>query len=140
MALSKLQIDHAKPRNKPYRLSDGFGLHLLVKPNGSKLWQIRYRFQKKEKIVSLGKYPDVSILAARRKKDEVRIKVLEGFDPMARLDRKNAASHSDVQLSKDSSFQEVATFWYLIWKKENRSACKKYHESIAGRCVSLYRK
>ena len=72
---------------------------------------------KKRKIVSLGKYPDVSILAARRKKDEVRMKVLEGFDPMARLERKNATSHRDLQLSKNSTFQEVANLWYLIWKK-----------------------
>ena len=77
----------------------------------------------------------------RRKKDEVRIKVLEGFDPMARLDRKNAASHRDVQLSKDSTFQEVANLWYYdLEKRKNRSACKKYHESIAGRCVSIHRK
>ena len=117
MALSKLQIDHAKPRNKPYRLSDGFGLYLLIKPNGSKLWQVRYRFQKKEKIVSLGKYPDVSIVPARRKKDEVRMKLLEGFDPMARLDRKNAALHSDLQRSKNSTFQEVAILWFAVWKK-----------------------
>ena len=61
MQLKEFTIRKAKPKKKPYRLSDGGSLFLLVKPNGSKLWQLRYRFRRKENILSFGPYPLVTI-------------------------------------------------------------------------------
>ncbi|HEY9713625.1 MAG TPA: Arm DNA-binding domain-containing protein [Chroococcales cyanobacterium] len=54
MALNALAIENAKPKEKPYKLSDGDGLHLSVQPNGSKWWRFRYQFDRKEKMLSLG--------------------------------------------------------------------------------------
>ena len=70
MHLSDLQIRKAKQKDKAYRLTDGWGLHLAVKPTGSKLWQFRYRFMGKEKLLSLCPYPAVSLADARKKRAE----------------------------------------------------------------------
>lgn len=84
MALSDFACKSAKAKEKPYRLSDGDGLNLLVQKNGSKLWQLRYRFQDKENILSFGKYPLVSLLEARQKRDEAKRLLLEGVNPAAK--------------------------------------------------------
>lgn len=78
MALSEFAVRKAKPRDKPYKLTDGDGLHLLVKPNGSKLWQQRYLFMGKEKLLSHGTYPTVTISKARKKREEARVLLSEG--------------------------------------------------------------
>jgi integrase len=83
MALTDFTVRKAKPREKAYRLSDGDGLHLLVRPNGSKLWQLRYRFQKKQNTLSFGPYPHVSLLDARQKRDEAKRILYQGADPAA---------------------------------------------------------
>lgn len=57
MHLSDLAVRKAKPEDKPFKLSDGGGLHLLVRPNGAKLWRLKYRFAGKEKLLSFGPYP-----------------------------------------------------------------------------------
>ncbi len=79
--LTALAIQNAKPRNKPYLLTDGNGLHLVVKENGSKLWRLRYRFGGKQNMISLGPYPDVSLAAARAKRDDARKLLTDGKDP-----------------------------------------------------------
>ena len=61
MPLSHFAISKAAPKEKPYKLSDGSGLHLLVEPNGSKKWRFRYHFEKREKMIALGTYPATSI-------------------------------------------------------------------------------
>ena len=89
MPLSDLKIRKAQNRDKPYKLSDGGGLFLLVKPNGGRLWQQKYRFQGKERLLSHGQYPDVSLAQARAKRDEARAMLAEGTDPSVqkRLDQ-----------------------------------------------------
>jgi hypothetical protein len=62
MALTDIEIKSAKPRAKPYKLSDGGWLFLLVNPNGSKLWRMAYRFDGREKTLSLGPYPQLSLI------------------------------------------------------------------------------
>ncbi len=66
MQLSELKISKAKSRNKPYKLADGGGLFLLVKPNRSKLWQQKYRHLGKARLLSHGQYPDVTLAQARQ--------------------------------------------------------------------------
>ena len=79
--LTVFAIEKARPQAKPYKLTDGSGLHLLVEPNGSKLWRFRYHFDRKEKMLSLGRYPEVSLAAARAKRDNARKLVAAGTDP-----------------------------------------------------------
>jgi integrase len=96
MALSDLKIRKAEIREKPYKLSDGGGLFVLVKPNGSKLWQQKYRHFGKERLLSHGQYPDVSLAQARKKREEARAMVAEGGDPSVqkRLDQIQAETLS----------------------------------------------
>ncbi len=83
MALSDFSLRGAKPRARPYRLPDGGGLNLLVQPNGSRLWQLRYRYLGKENVLSFGPYPLLSLAKARDKRDAARRLLLDGVDPAA---------------------------------------------------------
>jgi hypothetical protein len=60
MVLTQFSITKAKPKKKPYKLSDGGGLHLLIQPGGSRLWRFRYRFGGRENMLALGSYPEIS--------------------------------------------------------------------------------
>jgi len=84
MALSDVKIRKAEIRDKPYKLSDGGGLFVLVKPNGSKLWQQKYRHFGKERLLSHGQYPEVTLAQARKKRDEALVQVANGNDPAVR--------------------------------------------------------
>ena len=81
MALTVKEIDNALPGPKDRKLTDEKGLYLLVATSGSKRWQLKYRFQGTEKKISLGVYPQVSLKAARAKRDEARALIAEGRDP-----------------------------------------------------------
>lgn len=83
MALSEFAVRKAKPRDKAYKLTDGGGLYLHVQPNGSKLWRLKYRHLGKEKLLSFGPYPLVSIADARGKREDAKRLLLEGTDPGA---------------------------------------------------------
>ncbi|MCW5716919.1 MAG: tyrosine-type recombinase/integrase [Bauldia sp.] len=96
MALTHLAITQAKAKDKPVKLTDGEGLHLVVHPNGSKLWRFRYRFNGKENMISFGAFPAVSLVDARQKRDEARALLAKGGDPAVqrRLDKITAANAS----------------------------------------------
>lgn len=81
MPLSDLAIRNAKPQEKPFKLTDGGGLYLLVNPTGSRLWRWKYRFVGKEKILAIGAYPTVTLAKAREARDAARILLAEGVDP-----------------------------------------------------------
>lgn len=81
MALTSLAVENATHREKPYKLSDGDGLFLLVKSKDSKLWRFRYHFAGKERMLALGTFPAVSLASARRKRDEARELLSKGKDP-----------------------------------------------------------
>lgn len=78
--LSSLKIENAKPRDEPYVLTDGNGLHLLITAGGSRLWRLRYRFGGKQNMLSLGAFPEVSLASARAKRDDARKLVADGKD------------------------------------------------------------
>jgi hypothetical protein len=65
MALTLFAIQEEKPKEKPCKLSDGNGLHLSIEINGSKLWRFHYQFERKERMLSLGSFPEVSLASAR---------------------------------------------------------------------------
>jgi hypothetical protein len=92
MALTLFAIQNAKPKEKPYKLSDGGGLHLLV-TRESRLWRFRYRFGGKENMLSLGTFPEVSIADSRAKRDDARKLLAKGQDPsqQRKLDKITAA-------------------------------------------------
>ena len=81
MPLTDTAIRTAKSSEKPYKLADEKGLFLLVNPNGSKWWRLKFRVDGKEKLLSLGTYPDVGLKDARAKRDEARKMLADGVDP-----------------------------------------------------------
>lgn len=110
--LTNTEVLKAKPRSAEYRMTDGRGLYLTITPTGGKLWRYKYRFQKREKLMSFGAYPDVSLLDAREKHAQARRVLATGVDPMAaRKAEKLQAAIGDV-----SSFQAVAGMWLDHWK------------------------
>jgi integrase len=81
MALSDAAIKAAKPRARPYKLPDAGGLFVLIAPSGGKLWKLKYRYQGREKKLSYGAYPDVTLAGARAKRDADRKIIAAGGDP-----------------------------------------------------------
>ena len=81
MPLSNTAIKNAKPQVKPIRLFDAGGLYLEIAPSGGKWWRLKYRYQHKEKRLSVGVYPDVSLRDARDRRDELRKQLAAGIDP-----------------------------------------------------------
>lgn len=81
--LTDSAIKVAKPKDSPYKLTDGQGLYLEVTPNGSKLWRLKYRFNGKEKRLALGAYPTVSLQQARQRRADARELLAQGADPSA---------------------------------------------------------
>jgi len=97
MSLSDLACKNAKPKDKPYRLADGDGLYLLVQKSGSKLWQLRYRYLEKENILSFGKYPLVSLLDAREKRDDAKRLLIAGINPSAKRKEEKIAALTEAR-------------------------------------------
>jgi hypothetical protein len=81
MPLTDTQVRQARPKEKVYKLRDERGLLLLVRPTGAKWWRLRYKFQGKENMPSLGVYPDVSLSMARDRRDVARRSIADGKDP-----------------------------------------------------------
>ena len=80
MPLTDTAVRNAKPGTKRLKLSDGRGLYLEVSPAGGKWWRHKYRFEGKEKRLSLGVYPDVSLKEARERRDDARKLLASGVD------------------------------------------------------------
>jgi len=79
--LTDLQIKRIKPIDRPVKISDGGGLHLLVQPTGSMLWRMAYRYHGRQKTLAFGRYPDVSLAIARIRRDEAKAKLWQDIDP-----------------------------------------------------------
>lgn len=99
MALTDISVRALKKREKPYKVTDGDGLHLLVSPAGGKLWRLAYRFNGVQKQLAFGSYPDISLADARTKRDKARKVLAEGRDPavddkLEKLAKKIAAANT----------------------------------------------
>lgn len=106
MALSDSKIRQLKPAEKHCKVSDEKGMFLLVKTTGAKLWQMKYRFEGKENIFSIGSYPEVSLKEARERRDSARTQLANGTNP-------NTAKRSaKASQSLTNSFAVIAREWY----------------------------
>jgi len=106
--LTDKEIRTAKPKDKQYKMFDGQGLFLLVKPSGSKGWRLKYRYYGREKQLSLGPYPTVSLADAREKRDTALKQLDKGLDPSL---AKKAAKQAKEELLANT-FQKLAEEWY----------------------------
>ncbi|EJC0566782.1 integrase arm-type DNA-binding domain-containing protein [Enterobacter cloacae] len=125
MALTDRAIVHAKPCGKPYKLSDSHGLYLLVNPNGSKRWYIKYRFVNKEKKLALGPYPLLTLAQARRMREEAQLLLISGIDPSAHRKAERLA------ITPEHTFESVAREWVtsnVNWSAEHKKRVLRYFE------------
>ena len=112
MALSDTKIRNIKSSEKQIKLFDGNGLFLLVTPQGSKLWRLKYRHKEKEKLLSLGAYPTVSLSDARARRDEAKKQLDQGIDPgEARKVQKR------IENRETETFEVIAREWHVKFIK-----------------------
>ena len=114
MPLKDATVRNAKPSPKPQKLSDGGGLHLLVRPTGGKLWRLAYRFAGKQKTLALGVYPHVSLGEARNHRDEAKKLLARSIDP-------SAQRKADRQAKTGNSFRAVADELCAKLEREGRA-------------------
>jgi len=101
-ALTELIAAQAIATDKPYKLSDGGGMFLLVHPNGGKYWRVTYRFAGKQNTLSLGTYPDVSLADARERRDYFRNLLADGTNPSAVQKVIKAEQKAERQAQKEA--------------------------------------
>ena len=129
MPLTNAAILNAKPKAKPYKLTDGDGMFLFVHPNGSKYWRLKYRYANKEKILALGVYPEVNLADARERRMQARKVLATGRDPG---EAKKEAKRLTLE-KHENTFEVVAREWH-----QNRLAkwtplyAKKYPQAFGN--------
>ncbi|MGL5304962.1 MAG: integrase domain-containing protein [Aeromonas veronii] len=128
-------IKAAKPKDKEFNLSDGDGLYLRVKPNGSKLWLLNYTrpSDSKRSNLGLGSYPDVSLSAARERRREYRALLAQGVDPKAHREQQAAQAKAEQERSS-YTFQRMAEQWLDLKRHEVKSETA----SDSWRSLELY--
>lgn len=128
MALTDSALKAAKPKEKLYRLPDANGLCLEVTPSGSKLWRYRYRFNGTPKMLALGKYPAVTLLEARQKRDNARKLLTEGIDP-----GEQKKADKQAQRATGQTFETLAREWFAYnaprWAESTRYKANLYLEN-----------
>ena len=128
--LTVTATNNAKPKDKPYKLTDEKGLYLFIQSSGSKLWRFDYRFGGKRKTLALGSFPDVSLSDARDRRDAARKLLANDADPS---ETKKAAKASKVS-SQSNSLEVVAREWASSYFT-NKSAS---HQQRTMRRLELY--
>lgn len=105
--LTDIKIKSAKPKDKPYKYAAGRGLHLLIKTDGSKHWQFRFRFDGKENTISIGRYPEVSLANAEKKATDALELLANGINPSENKKAVKATKTGELA----NSFEVVAREW-----------------------------
>lgn len=108
MKLNARQVEASKAKDKPYKLADGGGLYLLVNPNGTKYWRLKYRVAGKEKLLAVGVYPSVTLADARVRREDAKRVLAAGGDPgQEKLEEKRAKV-----MAVTNSFEKLAREWH----------------------------
>ena len=133
MPLSDIKIRNLKPREKAYKVSDFDSLYVTVKPNGSKLWHMKYRLDGKEKTLSIGVYPATTLKQARLTRDAARAMLAQGEDPSeAKQEQKRIKREANGQ-----TFAKIADAFLSKQREEGKSAATlsktEYHLKLANK-------
>lgn len=122
---------NAKPEAKPRKITDSGGLYLLVKPNGSKLWQMKYQYHGKAKVLSFGPYPLISLVEAREARNQAKKQLLQGIDPSeAKQDAKRTAIRN-----AQNTFKATALEWFEVNKGKWTLGYGEIVKSRLERCL-----
>ena len=111
--LSDMKIQKVKTKDKPITLFDGGGLFLLVTPSGGKLWRFKYRFAGKENKLAFGAYPEISLLDARKRRDEARAQIAHGIDP-----GEVRKAQKQAKVEETETFEAIAREWLERFKSK----------------------
>jgi integrase len=112
MPLTDVKCRNAKGQIKPYKLSDGGGLHLLVNADGAKYWRLAFRWHGKQRTLAFGVYPAVGLMEARAARDDAKRSLAANLDPSAvKRERMRAA-----KVATGNTFEAVAREWHDNWK------------------------
>ena len=113
--MTDAQVRKAKPKDRPYKLSDSGGLFLYVAPTGLRSWRMKFRFDGKEKLLTFGPYPEVTISEARAKRDAARAQLREHEDPSGVRKRAQEAKAEEARaLALETSFETIARAWHAL--------------------------
>lgn len=131
MALTELSARKAKPTTGQYKLFDEGGLFLLVRPTGGKLWRLKYRYAGKEKLISLGRYPETGVKEARERRDAAKKLLSAGKDPSREKKRAAATKAADAA----NSFKAVAEEFIAKTEREGPASatptrCQPFRTAI----------
>ncbi|AOR77348.1 tyrosine-type recombinase/integrase [Novosphingobium resinovorum] len=107
-------VASAKPRERDYKLSDGGGLYLLVRPNGTKLWRLNYRYLEKHRTLAFGAWPEVSLADARDRRDDARRLLAAGTDPS----HQQKVDAARARVEENDTFKLVAEEWVAKNERE----------------------
>jgi integrase len=146
MPLTDSALRNAKPQEKQYKLTDGGGMFLLVMPNGSRFWRLAYRFDGKQKLLALGAYPLISLVEARKKRDDAKRLLTEGKDP----GEARKADRRQQKLESASTFKAIAEEWFnnqdgrwaqsystRIWSRIEDDLLPELGDRVAGEILPL---
>lgn len=125
MVLTDTAIRNAKPKDKPYKVSDSQGLYLLVNPRGSKLWRVKYRINGVERKLAIGPYPEITLAEARAARDAARKQIVHAIDP----NYAKRQARIEATMRAENSFSKIAD--ELIAKREK--------EGVSPRTLEKYR-
>ena len=126
MGLTDVACKNAKPKEKPYKLTDSRGLYLEVMPNGSKCWRLKYRYYKKEKRLALGVYPFVTLAEAREGRERAKKLLAQNIDPSHQKQDERRQNMRDA----NGTFKVVALEWL---EQQRERLTPKYYKTVLGR-------
>lgn len=129
LPLTDTEVKNAKPKEKEYTLSDGNGLQLNIKPDGRKVWEIRYTVDGKPKKTTGGSYPAVSLKDARTKRDELKGKVSKGIDPIQEKKAIKQKKEDEAKAKEIEAVRSLNTF---------EKVSRDFIQSITGELVPRY--
>ncbi len=129
MPLNDRQIKNTKPADKPYKLTDGRGLYLLVKPNGGKYWRLDYSIDRKRKTFAIGVYPIIGLAEARGAAENARRLIAIGQDPSTAKQQ----AKQERQAALLNTFAAVTKQWHAKnlprWKEKHAARIMQYFEA-----------
>jgi integrase len=123
MSLTDLEVRKAKASDRPFKMFDSLGLFVLVTPAGGKLWRMKYRIDGKEKSLSFGAYPEVSLAEAREARDRARAELRNGCDPAA------AKREAALQPRTEDRFEPIARAWF---EQQRPTWTDRHAEDVIG--------
>lgn len=126
MALTNTAIKAARPKEKQYRITDGQGMYLLVKPSGKKYWRLDYIIHGTRKTYAIGSYPSISLKDARAQRDEAKALVADGIDPVQH--RKTTKSHRAEVAA--NTFEALALEWF---SKQEQTWTEGHSRTVTSR-------